>query len=180
MRTLIHAAFLAGLLVPACLAQSAMAADLDYGYEPRPVPVLPPPPPPPCGVYRPCFRPYLRFGYAVPRPYRFGYARPYARFGYGGGYGYNGPREHVAPYGRDHYGYEEHGYAPREHVERYGEGRPYADPLGHDRQEGRDRFEGRERLDRYGDDERRREGEGFDRSGEGRGFRGEPGPYDRG
>lgn len=187
MRTIVHAAFLAGLFLPG----AAYAADLDYPYEPAPpVAAVPPPPvvavlPPRCGFYRPCVRPWRfgfwrrpwRFAYAGPRPYPVG-PRPYAvappvegypreRFDR---YGYGAPRpEGPRGYGREGYGPRD-GYGPRE---RYGERRPYSDPLGHEGERRRG-----ERFDRYGDDGRG--GGRFDRApgdepGPGRGYRGEPG-----
>jgi hypothetical protein len=112
MRTLIHAAFLAGVLIPATgAAGSAFAADLDYTYGAPPPPVAELPPPPPCGIYRPCFRPYPRFAYLGPHPYRYNYIRRGYAYGYPPhreGYGYDYDR---VPYQRamrhdDHYGYE--------------------------------------------------------------------------
>lgn len=140
MRNLIHAAFLAGLLLP--VAGAASAADLDYNYEPGPPPppVVVLPPRPFCGFYRPCFRRPLRFGFYGPPPY----GRPE-------GYGYDYDREryerserHATRYGyehpREHYGERRREYRPRERYDRYGERRPpYADPLGHDRRGGYDR-----------------------------------------
>lgn len=136
MRTLFHAVCLASSLVGGVgFAGPGLAADLDHYYEPRPVPMLRPPPPP-CGVYRPCLRPYRRYGYFVPPRPRFGYVVP--------------PYHHVYdPYNFDHDGYGR----PRENVDRYGYDRPPS------------RYEhlGFGRLDRYGDEERRRENERFER-----------------
>ena len=153
------------------VAGTAFAADLDYNYEqgPPPPPIVRVLPPRPfCGFYRPCFPP-LRLGFygprfarpypvvAVPPPYAVG-PRPY---GHPEGYGYDYDREryerserHVSRYGYEHpraegrepYGEPRRDYGPRdlgprERYDRYGEGRPYADPLGHDRRGGYDRYE---------------------------------------
>ena len=135
MRTLFHAALLASTLIGgAGFAGPVLAADLDHYYQPRPEPMLPPPP---CGVYRPCVRPYPRFGYARP-VYRYGYIAP-----------------NYGPRGYDRYGYDHDGYGrPRENVDRYGYDRPHGsyEHLGFDR------------LDRYGDEERRRDNERIDRA----------------
>jgi hypothetical protein len=134
MRTLINVAFLAGLLGPAVTAAGpVLAADLDHYYEPHPARMLPAPPPP-CGYDRPCLRRHPRFGYFVPR---YGYVVP--------------PYHHVY----DPYIYEHDGYGrPRENVDRYGYDRPPERPYEH---------VGFDRLDRYGDEERRRENERFER-----------------
>jgi hypothetical protein len=95
-------------------AGSALAADLDHYYEPPGPAVLPPPP---CGVYRPCFRAYPRYGFVPRYPLYRPYAYPADRFYR---YGYARPRlPRMSPeFERERYGYEGPRYGA---TERYGD-----------------------------------------------------------
>jgi hypothetical protein len=128
MRTFVHAAFLAALLLPN--ATPVFAADLDHYYEP-PGPAMGPPPPRRwCGYDRPCFRPHPRYGYLPRYPGYRPYAGPVDRFdrprdGYAhdDGYAYARPRIERMP--------------PRDERERYGEPGPRYGTMERDRDEPR-------------------------------------------
>jgi hypothetical protein len=153
-----------GLLTAAMAAGTAgaaSAADLDHYYVPPERHVFVRPPPPPCGYDRPCVRPYGIDSY-------YG---PYRRFGYVEGFRYGPYHEWRGPrpaFGNemDRYGYD----WPNRPMDRYGFDRPQIQPYERP---------GFHHLDHYGDDERRRSGEGFE-PGLRPNYRYGADPYDRG